>query len=220
MRQNFLIIFVFIVLALMEFLPVPFPERMIFPLLWLTLCALHKRHWALATALFFSFMGDVMGWQNELLPQIGFFALAQIFYFIILWHLMPPKMPWPKPVRIFLLALIVSVYGMAMHWIFPKVENNIISCGIALYAVLLLGMCYAALQHRNVCLMLGAVLFVISDFILGVHMFVERVPHSTLCIMLPYYSGQILLFFGFLNLYSQFNFKAVSSSVLQNGGKI
>ena len=66
----------------------------------------------------------------------------------------------------------------------------------AVYAVLLLGMCYAALRHRNLWLILGALLFVSSDFTLGIHLFVQRVPHSTMCIMIPYYLGQLLLFVG------------------------
>lgn len=196
MRQNILAIIVFLILAALDFVPMPFAARMIFPLLWLTLCALYQKQWTLAAALFFSFMGDVMGWRNELIPQIGFFALAQMLYIVILCLLMPPKRTWPKPVRIILLALVGSVYGIAMCWIFPKVEDSIISGGIAVYAVLLLGMCYAALRHKNTCLMLGAVLFVASDFILGTHLFVQRIPHSTLCIMIPYYLGQLLLFVG------------------------
>ncbi len=83
-----------------------------------------------------------------------------------------------------------------MIYIFPRVEDNTIACGIAVYAVLLLGMCYAALRHRNICLMAGATLFVASDFILGTHLFVKRLPHSTLLIMMPYYLGQLLLYEG------------------------
>lgn len=109
---------------------------------------------------------------------------------------MPPKATWPLPVRFVFLALVVSVYVTAMNWIFPKVEDSIISGGIAIYALLLLGMCYAALRHRNVCLMIGAILFVVSDFILGIHLFVHRIPNSALCIMIPYYLGQLLLFIG------------------------
>ena len=200
MRQNILIIVVYLILSALDFVPLPFSfsARMILPLLWLTLCALYRRQWALAAALFFSFLGDVMGWQNELLPQIGFFAIAQILYIIILCVLMPPKTPWPLPVRLIFLALVLSVYGIAMNWIFPRVEDCIISTGIAIYALLLLGMCYAALRHRNICLMVGATLFVASDFILGTHLFVWRIPNSTLCIMIPYYLGQLLLFVGTL----------------------
>ena len=191
-----IIILVYIILAVSDFLPIPFPGRMILPLLWLTLCALCRKQWTLAAALFFSFMGDVMGWQHELIPQIGFFALAHITYIIILYILMPPKTTWPKSIKMLLLALVVMVYAIAMLWIFPKVEEGFIAYGIAVYAVLLLGMCYAAMQHKNTCLILGAILFVISDFVLGIHLFVERIPHSTLSIMIPYYLGQLLLFIG------------------------
>ena len=177
-------------------MPIPFPARMIFPLLWLTVCAVYKKQWALSAALFFSFLGDVMGWQNALIPQIGFFATAQILYIIILCVLMPPKQTWPLPVRLVLLGLVASVYGIAMCWIFPKVEDSVIAYGISVYAVLLLGMCYAALRHKNACLMIGATLFVISDFTLGIHLFVQRIHDATLYIMIPYYLGQLLLFVG------------------------
>ncbi|MBR6171362.1 MAG: lysoplasmalogenase [Bacteroidaceae bacterium] len=200
LRQIALAILVYIILSVLDFMPLHYPSLMIFPLAWLTLCALYKRQWALSAALFFSFMGDVMGWKNELIPQIGSFALAQIVYIILFTLLMPPRVAWPKSVRMLFLVLVLMTYGIAMYWIFPKVEDKIIASGIAVYAVLLLGMCYSALRHRNVCLMLGATLFVISDFILGTHLFVQRIPHAHLLIMIPYYLGQGLLFIGVLNM--------------------
>ena len=112
---------------------------------------------------------------------------------------MPPKTTWSKPMKFVLLMLVALVYGAAIVWIFPKVKEGIIAYGIACYALLLLGMCYAVWQHKNACLILGATLFVVSDFVLGIHLFVERIPHSTLCIMVPYYLGQLLLFLGIAN---------------------
>lgn len=195
-RRNILVISVYIILAALDFVPVPVPARMIFPLAWLTLCAMSQKQWVLMAALFFSFLGDVMGWCNELIPQIGFFALAQILYIILFCFVAPPKRTWPKSVRIALLALVASVYGAAMMLIFPHVEDTAIASGIAVYAVLLLGMCYAALRYRNACLIIGATLFVISDFTLSFHWFVQPLSHAVLCIMLPYYAGQLFLFLG------------------------
>lgn len=186
----------FVILAALDFVPMQFPARMIFPMLWLSMFALYQRQWALTGACFFSFLGDVMGWQNELIPQIAFFALAQITYIILFCLLMPPKKTCSHALKIILLCLLTFVYGLAMNWIFPRVEDNMIAVGIAVYAILLLGMCYTAVQHKNVLLIAGAVLFVISDFTLGIHLFVQRVPHSTMCIMIPYYLGQLLLFIG------------------------
>ena len=186
----------FVVLAVLDFVPMPYSIRMIFPMLWLSLFALYQRQWALMGACFFSFLGDVMGWRNELIPQIAFFALAQIIYIIIFCLLLPPKKIRSLSFRIIIFFLVTAIYAVAMNWIFPKVEDRIIAAGIAVYAVLLLGMCYAALRHRNLWLILGALLFVSSDFTLGIHLFVQRVPHSTMCIMIPYYLGQLLLFVG------------------------
>ena len=200
--RNILIILVFVILAVLDFVPLPWPARMIFPLLWLTLCALWQRQWVLSAALFFSFLGDTMGWLHELIPQIGFFAVAQIIYIIMLGHLMPQGNVWPRPVRLFFLALVGAIYLTAVRWIFPRADGAI-AWGIAVYAVLLIGMCYAALRHRNACLMAGATLFVASDFILGIHLFVERMPHSVLLIMVPYYLGQLLLYQGIQNSFAR-----------------
>ena len=195
-RPTMLFVIVYIVLAVLDFVPLHFPAMMVFPLLWLTMCAIYKCQWTLAGALFFSFMGDVMGWQNEIIPQIGFFALAQILYIIIFTLLLPRNDIWPTKVRAFFLFVVAFIYLVAMTWIFPRVSDGVVSAGIAVYAVLLLGMCYSALCHRNVCLMAGATLFVASDFILGTHLFVHRFPHGHLLIMIPYYLGQVLLFLG------------------------
>lgn len=199
LRQHALAIMVYIILSVLDFLPIHYPSLMILPLAWLTMCALYKKQWVLSVALFFSFMGDVMGWQNELIPQIAFFAVAQITYIILFSVLMPPRGTWHKFVRGVFLVFVITTYGIAMYWIFPKVKDRIITYGIAFYAVLLLGMCYSALRHRNACLMLGATLFVISDFILGTHLFVQRFPYAHLLIMIPYYMGQGLIFIGVLN---------------------
>ena len=53
-----------------------------------------------------------------------------------------------------------------------------------------------ALRHKNIWLIMGAILFVISDFTLGFHLFVHPLHHSVLRIMIPYYAGQLFLFWG------------------------
>lgn len=194
-------VLVFILLAALDFTSIHLPAQMIFPVMWLCLCALWQRQWALASALFFSFLGDVMGWKNELIPQIGFFALAQIQYIVIYSCLMRTRHPRSRPVKFAILAILAMVYGVAMVWIFPRVGDKIIAYGIAIYALLLLGMCYAACRHKSLYLILGAILFVISDFIIGINTFVERIPHAHMCIMIPYYAGQMLLFAGTQKLY-------------------
>ena len=201
--KYFLPVFVFIILAALDFAPMRIPAWMTFPLLWLTLCASAQRQWALAACLFFSFMGDAMGWQHKLIPQIGFFALTQILYIIIYSRLLPPRTCPERGFDRGLLSLLAVVFLGAMLWIFPQVEDRFVAYGIAVYATLLLGMCFAATRHRETCLCLGAVLFVASDFILAIDLFVCSVPSAHLCIMIPYFAGQLLLFLGTQKLYSQ-----------------
>ena len=143
-RHHILSVSVFIVLAALDFMPMHFHGWMILPLLWLSMCALSRRQYVLATALFFSFLGDVMGWKRELIPQIGFFALAQVTYIILFSLLKPPSATWPKPVRVGFLLLLAGIYGTATCWIFPRVTDSIVMGGMAVYALLLLAMCYAA----------------------------------------------------------------------------
>ena len=138
-RHHILSVSVFIVLAALDFMPMHFHGWMILPLLWLSMCALSRKQYVLATALFFSFLGDVMGWKRELIPQIGFFALAQVTYIILFSLLKPPFATWPKPVRMGFLLLLAGIYGTATCWIFPRVTDSIVMGGMAVYALLLLG---------------------------------------------------------------------------------
>jgi len=200
-KRDLLVITVFVMLAALDFMPLPYPSRMILPLLWLTLCALYRRQGVLAVALGCSFLGDVMGWQHALLPQIGFFALAQITYILLFMWLRPSRASTSESFKIVALMGVALLYGAAMWWMIPKVTEPVIACGIAVYGLLLLGMWYSTWLQRKTWLILGGLLFVASDVILGTHLFVEKIPHSTLCIMIPYYLGQLMLFCGAQSLY-------------------
>jgi uncharacterized membrane protein YhhN len=47
---------------------------------------------------------------------------------------------------------------------------------------------------------LGALLFLISDFILSWNKFTSHIPHASLYIMITYYSALFFLFIGFFSL--------------------
>jgi uncharacterized membrane protein YhhN len=55
-------------------------------------------------------------------------------------------------------------------------------------------MLYFALMQRSSLFAIGAVMFVFSDFILAWNKFVDPIQYSRLLIMIPYYTGQFLLF--------------------------
>jgi uncharacterized membrane protein YhhN len=70
----------------------------------------------------------------------------------------------------------------------------VITIGVAVYIVLIVLMFLLAGLTGLPAFQIGALLFVISDTILGWNKFVDRIPYSSYWILIPYFSAQILLF--------------------------
>ena len=78
--------------------------------------------------------------------------------------------------------------------IVPSASAGVLRIGVSIYAMLICTMLYTALMQRSSLYALGAVLFVISDFILAWNKFVEPVPYRTILVIGTYLSAQWLLF--------------------------
>jgi alkenylglycerophosphocholine/alkenylglycerophosphoethanolamine hydrolase len=78
--------------------------------------------------------------------------------------------------------------------IVPSAPAGVLRIGVSIYAILICSMLYTALMQRSSLYALGAVLFVISDFILAWNKFVEPVPYRTILVIGTYLSAQWLLF--------------------------
>lgn len=176
-------------------------SRIAFPLTILTFASLWLTPWQISLAMLFSALGDFFGSEGNFIMQMGSFALTHIWlicFFIRRYRTrvsgdrgLTAKMKgYVTIVAIWTLALSVFVFAK----IVPAAPEGIIRTGIGIYACLICCMLVGALIQRSTLYALGAILFVFSDFILAWNMFVGPVPHAGLIIMIPYYSGQWLLF--------------------------
>ncbi|MBR5053832.1 MAG: lysoplasmalogenase, partial [Bacteroidaceae bacterium] len=153
----------------------------------------------------FCAIGDAMGVLGSFEGQMAGFALAHICfitYFVSnIWK--------PHPVVLIATTLLCLVpLALAAKKIIPAIHNTPIRIGCIIYALLLTGTVWTSIiraffekRSRNALPLvaaLGALLFLVSDFILSWNKFTERIPHASLYIMTTYYAALLLLFIGTL----------------------
>ena len=83
-----------------------------------------------------------------------------------------------------------------MIWIIPDAPAGVIRCGCVIYAALICVMTVLAQFQGKWLFALGAFLFLISDTFLAYNKFVEPLDGSRWLVMIPYYSGQVMLWLG------------------------
>lgn len=83
-----------------------------------------------------------------------------------------------------------------MIWIIPDAPAGVIRCGCVIYAALICLMTVLAQFQGKWLFALGAFLFLISDTFLAYNKFVEPLDGSRWLVMIPYYSGQVMLWLG------------------------
>lgn len=182
-----------------------------YPAAVLTLGSLFVSPWPLTLALLACTVGDVMGILGSLSGQMGGFAVAHVFFIVLLRrgivHQHLCLRLWVSVAAIELVSWIVIGCLVA-----PTIPSVPLKIGCMAYAALLLTVfglaVIAALARRqagkamsvSVASMLAAVavvgagLFVFSDFVLAWNLFVEQVSHARYYIMCTYYAALLLLF--------------------------
>ena len=190
-RPAGLISIVYLLLALLHFSPIAVAYKMVFPLAFLTLCAISYSTWPMVLAMGFSALGDFMGVCHNFWGQMGAFALAHIAYLLFFCRTNPADrtsygMKWKSG--------IVILYGVVIGmFILPHV-HGFLQAGVSVYILLILTMCLLAWRQKNPYYVLGAWLFVLSDTVLAWNKFVSHIEGAGYLIMIPYYLGQWMLF--------------------------
>lgn len=188
---SFVIVIVYFLLSSLYFLPFTVPYKLVYPLAFLTICALRLSSWPIVLAMFFSALGDYMGVCNNFWGQMGSFALAHIAYVLYFYRACGGKvvtegMNWKSG--------IVVLYGVvASVFVLPEVQG-VLKLGVAIYMLLIMTMCILAWRQKNPYYAIGAWLFVLSDTILAWNKFVFHIENASIFIMVPYYLGQLVLF--------------------------
>lgn len=153
-------------------------------------------------ALCFHSAGDVLlEWDrtNFFLPAVGTFMLGHLLYLAVFWPDVAAFDAMPFAKKILLGAIVL--YGIAMAMlIVPHLPKNLL-VAVVLYMGVILAMTIVVTctSYRNPWLILGAVLYVISDSLIALNTFVRPLGAGAHLIWPLYYVGQLLLVTGFLN---------------------
>ncbi|MEO6611550.1 MAG: lysoplasmalogenase [Chitinophagaceae bacterium] len=160
------------------------------------------KKWVLL-ALFFSWAGDILlifVARDELFFLLGLasFLLAHIFY-IIFFHQVRIREgikgnPW-------LLLVVVIYYGALISWLSPYLGTMKIPVriyGIVISFMFMLAMHMLAIKNKPAgrWMMLGALLFVLSDSVLAINKFYNPFEPAGIIIMLSYGLAQLFIVKG------------------------
>ena len=190
-RPEYVIAFLFFVLACLYFSPLSVPYKGAYPLAFLTLCSLRYACWPMALAMFFSALGDWMGICHNFWAQMGAFAMAHVAY--LYYFGCTCRKEWTTDKIGWKLGG-VALYGvLAGGLIVPHVQG-VLQIGVSVYVLLILAMCALAWIQKNRYYALGAWLFMFSDTVLAWNKFVSPIEYVGYFIMVPYYLGQLILF--------------------------
>jgi len=185
----------YIALCVFYFLPVRLDHKIVLPLLLLSVVGLRLQPLPMLCAMIFSAAGDYAGSCHNFPMQMGAFALAHIAFITYFSKIVFDRRHSHSLSAFIMSSLLASVlFILAVTLVFPSVTDTLLAVGVAIYIVLIILMLFFAGLTGECTFLLGALLFVISDSILGWNKFVEKIPYSAYWILIPYFSAQILLF--------------------------
>ena len=155
----------------------------------------------------FCAIGDAMGVLGSFEGQMAGFALAHICF--ISYFIKGIRASRPLPIAIIATTLLCLVpLLLAATKVIPQIKDLPIKIGCCIYALLLTGTVWTSLvrafsiENGRKALpyvaAVGAILFLISDFVLSWNRFTARIPNASLYIMTTYYAALLLLFVGTL----------------------
>lgn len=168
-------------------------------LLLIYLCSLSlsgKTKTFMQTALVFSMLGDfLLSLNGYFLLGLGSFLLAQLVYagfFFTQFKMSRQGTAWAMGIMAYL--------AIAGYFILPKAGDFSFAIIAYMSAISLMAIA-AGFRHDNRFLVvaLGAFIFIISDTIIAVNMFVAPFEWAGAFIMITYYLAQLLITLGIIN---------------------
>ncbi len=147
----------------------------------------------LLLALVFSAFGDLLMAFDAFLFGVAAFLLAQLSYAVILRHY------WQSAHKRWFLTVVLIIYMLAMAWLLTPNLGNLLLPVIA-YLITITAMGLLAVQSSLPIrwVLLGAMLFIISDSFIAINKFINPFPFESYWIMSTYYAAQFMLVTGFL----------------------
>lgn len=197
-----------------------FTKPVLIPLLFIaftvqTTGSIHSRSkFLIGAALFFSFVGDVLLLMNDGEDNLYFilglaaFLAAHVFYIIFFFHIhsINKRNMWVIPIA----AVIILIYiGYFLGYMWQSLIIAKLLAPVIVYAVAIGLMLFSAIKTitgrriKRLAISFfipGAVLFVTSDSLLGLHKFKNIIADADVLIMLTYGAAQFLLVTGAMKL--------------------
>jgi len=154
----------------------------------------------LGLALAFSSLGDILLDLNPdrlFVLGLGSFLLVHVIYSFLFLRNRPRPLLIDTPVLLLLLALGLYV-GALCAWLLPNLGGLMVP--VALYMLAITTMVITAILARFPApwVMLGAILFLISDSLLAVNRFKTTIAYHDFLVWSTYYAGQYCIAIGFL----------------------
>lgn len=155
--------------------------------------------WASALAL--SWLGDIflMFEEKHFLTGLKAFLAAHVFYIWLFATFSLPKPPAKKSMWVLFLLTIVY-FVLFYQLVISHVSDYFVP--VLIYSIVVLSMWLVAasqslrVRHVNLKLLIGALLFVLSDSLLGYQKFIHENDWFPFLVMLTYGLAQFCLFWG------------------------
>lgn len=194
----------------------PLLEQLVKPLIMITITVYfiiysrrnHRLFLPSVVAFLFSLAGDVLlmfSALNDLFFLVGLaaFLLSHLFYIITFMTKEPGKRKLQGTFGFMHLLVILSALLLYIL-LFPHLEG-VMKIAVFLYTTAITTMVMTALERKHrvspgsyQLVLLGALLFMISDSLLAVNRFWFEIPYSNIMVMATYMPAQYLIFWGLL----------------------
>ena len=177
----------------------------------------NRLHKFMFAGLFFSWVGDVLleipgGGELMFMAGLGGFLISLVLYAIVFF-----STPGKNEVfhSRFYLLIPVLLYGIAMGlYLYGHLGD--MRLPVIVYETVMISMLAAAVSRVGkvnrisyIMILIGAILFIISDSVLAVNKFVHPVTLSTLIIMGTYIAAQWLITTGYIKQFTRELYRAL-----------
>lgn len=145
-------------------------------------------------AFIFCAVGDLLlaiTFKNNFISGLAAFMIAQLLFAIAFWQ-------WRKwsAWKIAPSVLLVMVVLALSLVILPASGDLALPVGIYMLVIFCMAICALLATRTNYLLLLGAIMFMLSDSLIGINKFVSPLPFEHLIIMSSYYLALYLLAVG------------------------
>lgn len=168
--------------------------------LFVLVTAQTTNHLVLLLALIASVVGDVLlaiPAENSFMSGLLAFFVAHVFYVALF---LKNRLPFEDVtgLRMRISALFWAGAGLAAFFLYPRLGNMMLP--VFAYSAILALMATTAMMSRFPVRLVGtgAILFLISDGLLGTRTFLEMEMGGPLSVWIPYYLGQLFLAVGIM----------------------